>query len=366
MDTITSDINAPSAFKVKPMAHQLEYYNIAKGKRYFADGMEQGLGKTFSEINVIARLWSDNRINNVIIFAPNGVHANWHYNEIPKFMPDWVRYISAIWSSSQSLEIRKGLEKLFHESDSTKLRIFCVNWEAIQRGAGRKVVEKFCMTSSKLLIICDESQYIANPSSERFKFLTEMRKYSTARRIVSGTFMYNSPFDLFSQFSFLDQHILRTTSYFAFKSEYGVFIPSDSHAMKRILDKIEQKTGKRPKRAPQIEQRDDMGRPKYRNMDKLQSLISPYMFRKTKSECLDLPEKMYTCSYYEMSGKQKDAYDLMKKQCRVIFDDGYETAVSKLVAIGKLSQITSNFIIDSETKIIHDIDEENPKLELLK
>jgi SNF2 family DNA or RNA helicase len=49
------------------------------------------------------------------------------------------------------------------------------------------------------------------------------------------------------------------------------------------------------------------------------------------------------------------------------FEDGYTTAVNKMNSVFKLLQITSNFLIDTESKTIMDIDkDENPKLDILK
>lgn len=354
-------------FKVKPFDHQFKYISISSRKRYYANGSEQGTGKTAMEINTMARLWGADRINSVLILAPNGVHLNWYYNEIPSFMPDYVRYISAAWSSKAKRDMKQKMQKLFNETDSTKLRIFCVNWEAIQTSRGQRVVNQFCESSTKLMIVCDESHYIANPNSVRYKFLESIRHHSVARRIMSGTIMFNSPFDLFSQYSFLDPNILQTSSYFAFKAEYGVMSDERSYVVKNIMKKIEEKTGKKPKRAPQIIQKDDSGRPMYRNLDRLESIISPYTYRVLKKDCLDLPEKLYTNSYYEMTPKQEEAYNLMKEECRIVFEDGYMTSVSKMNAVGKLLQITSNFIIDTEAKTVMTIDaDENPKLDMLK
>ena len=54
------------------------------------------------------------------------------------------------------------------------------------------------------------------------------------RRIMSGTPVNNAPFDLFSQFLFLDESILQTTSYYAFKTEYAEMLDSNNRVIQKI------------------------------------------------------------------------------------------------------------------------------------
>jgi SNF2 family DNA or RNA helicase len=56
----------------------------------------------------------------------------------------------------------------------------------------------------------------------------------------------------------------------------------------------------------------------------------------------------------------------MEEDFRMELADGSMTPVNKLASIGKLCQITSNFMKNTETKEVIKIDKENPKLNLLK
>jgi SNF2 family DNA or RNA helicase len=318
-------------------------------------------------INELALFWGQGKINSALIIAPNGVHTNWHIREITAHMPEWVRYISAAWDTEKTRRTDPELNALFEVTDSTMLRIFCTSWDAMSHQRGQQMIEKFCLTSSKLLIIADESHNAANPSSIRSKFLHKIKKYSTARRIMSGTFMHNSPFDLFSQFSFLSENILETTSYYAFKNEYCEMLEKDNRVIKKVIANIEAKTGKPYNRTPQIPAKDGIGNPRYKNIDKLHQLIAPHQFRVLKAECLDLPKKIYTQSFFELTSVQKEAYKKMREECRAVLEDGSVTAFNKLAALAKLPQIAANFLIDTETKKVQIIDKaRNPKLELMK
>lgn len=355
------------AFKTNPYQHQVNYLNIGQKKRYYANGSEQGTGKTWMSINEAAMLWGQGKINNILVIAPNGVHTNWYRREIPEHMPDWVRYKSAAWDAEKTRKDDKFLDDLFNETDSTVLRIFCVSWDAMSHVRSQHLIEKFCITSSNLLIIADESHNAGNPSSIRSKFLHKLHKYSAARRILSGTFMFNSPFDIFSQFSFLDERILGTTSFYAFKNEYAEIIQPGHRMFDAIMKELKAKSGKENVRAPQIVAKDKHGNPKYKNIEKLHRLIEPYTFRVLKSECLDLPQKIYTQSFFELTSKQRETYRLLFEECRIMLEDGTMTPMQKLAAMSKLPQVPSNFLINTETKKVQIIDKErHPKLELMQ
>lgn len=356
-------------YKEPPLAHQLRAIAKAKGKKGFMFSCEQGTGKTFIEINEIAQLWGEGKINGVIVFAPNGVHSNWVEIELPKFMPDWVRWRSRAWNSAALADEARDFETILSatENDSSELRIMTMNWEALTAERSLGVIKQFIRGATKLMLVGDESQAIANPTIKRCKELAKIRMQAVVRRTMTGTPVLNAPFDLFGQYDFLDPGtILGTTSFVAFKAEYADMIPAHHPMMKHIMEKRPTANG----RVPQIVMEDPItGLPSYKNLDKLARLVEPYTFRVLKAECLDLPEKVYTQSFFELEPGQRKAYRLMEKEFRFLVGQGPDqTAVSKLTSLGKLTQISSGFLIDTaeqRTQLVVDQDD-NPKLKLLR
>jgi SNF2 family DNA or RNA helicase len=222
-----------SKFKTKPYKHQLECLNKFGRRKYFALLADMGTGKSWIIINNVADLWSSGDCDSVLVLAPSGVHTNWTRLELPKHMPDWVRYKAVAWKPDKSKKYRSELDALYAPSGSA-LRVLTMNWEALQHKSGIDEAIKFAQTSSKLMIVCDESDAIKNPTTTRAKNLNKLKKLSTWRRIMSGTPINNSPFDAFNQFSFLDENILQTTSFYAFKAEYAEMVDNNS----RIIQKI--------------------------------------------------------------------------------------------------------------------------------
>ena len=346
-----------SHFKTTPYKNQINFLQKYLRYEYVALDWKMGTGKTWAAINNATELWAAGDCNSLLVFAPNGVHLNWVLKEIPKHVPDWVRYRAVAWTSSQKKKDREDLEELFDPKDND-LRILTVNWEAIQSKRGFDFVEKFCIGSEKLMIVCDESDSVKNPKAARTKALMKLKKYSTWRRIMSGTMINNSPFDLYSQYSFLDESILQTTSFYAFKSEYAEMIDERSP----LMNAIRAKTGSRF--SPQVIAKDGKGKPKYRNLDRLKMLIQPYTSTVLKEDCLDLPDKIYKTVLFEMTKEQKEVYKIAKEKCRLVFA-GEETPFAKLVAFTKLAQITSGYFIHPFSDIPVRIQGDNPKLSLL-
>jgi len=358
METSTQRSEALSKFKTQPYRHQLECLNKFGRQQAFALLAEMGTGKTWIVINNIADLWSSEDCDAVLVLAPNGVHTNWTRLELPKHMPDWVRYRAAAWVSAPNKKEKEDLESLYANPGSGELRILTMNHEALQTKRGIEFAERFCMTGRRVMIVADESDAYKNPTAARTKALMKLRRLSYWRRIMSGTPINNAPFDAFSQFSFLDEHILGTTSFYAFKAEYAEMLQQGNP----LLEAIKKRSDSRF--TPQVVAKGVGGRPKYRNLDKLSKLIAPHSFRVLKKDCLDLPDKIYKTLVFSMTREQIEIYKKAEQECRLVYANE-ETPFNKLVAVTKLAQITSGYYIHPLAEEPVRIEGDNPKLDLL-
>lgn len=357
-------------FKTTPMAHQLRGFDLLKGKVGFALLMEQGTGKTKVAIDDAARCWGDGTIDALLVLAPNGVHTKWVTIELPKHMPDWCPYVASYFSAGATKKHLSTIEKLFErtpDGEPRPLRVLTMNYEALATQDGVKLLERFSQTFNAMCVV-DESQRIKNPKAVRTEKLLKIRRRFPRRRILSGTPVTKAPFDIFSQFYFLDPTILRTDSYTAFKTEYAEMLDKDHFLVKKLQRGAwQKKDGSPSKRVPQIIARDEDGMPKYRNLDKLQRLIAKHSFRVLKKDCLDLPDKIYDTLPFEMTPRQSEIYHRMERERRaelIRVIDGLERAgkshgvtleealmagrelivANKLSAMAKLQQITCGYL----------------------
>jgi SNF2 family DNA or RNA helicase len=357
-------------FKTTPMAHQLRGFDLLEGKAAFALLMEQGTGKTKVAIDDAARCWGEGKIDAMLVLAPNGVHTKWVTIELPKHMPDWCPYVAAYFSAGATKKHLATIEKLFERTpngDPRPMRVLTMNYEALATVEGIKLLDRFTNTFNAYGVV-DESQRIKNPKAVRTDAVLKRRRRFPVRRILSGTPVTKAPFDIFSQFYFLDPTILRTDSYTAFKTEYAEMLPPNHYLVKKLQRGAwQKKDGSPSKRVPQIIARDEAGLPQYRNLEKLQRLISKHSYRVLKKDCLDLPEKIYDSLPFDMTPRQAEVYHRMERERRAelmnvidsLWKEGKRAGMSqeealmvgrelivanKLSAMAKLQQITCGYL----------------------
>ena len=342
-------------FKTQPYRHQLEAYEISREREYFALLMEQGTGKTKVIIDTAAHLYGLGRIDAVLVVAPNGVHRNWVLNELPTHHPDWAPFISAYWAATPNKQERQLLENL-RDPNFVGIRWLALNVEAFSSEKGRKIAENWLHTH-KVLFVIDESSRIKSPTAQRTKALLKLGKLAPYRRIMTGTPVTQAPTDVFSQFLFLDEHILGTSSFYAFKAEYAELLPANHGLMRHITARTNARF------TPQVVATDKEGRPIWKNLDKLQDLLAPHSYRKRKVECLDLPPKIYQRIYHELDANQKKAYQLIKEELRALLDTGEVKVLTKLESILRLQQVCGGHRVDGTS--FFETPEKNPRIKAL-
>jgi SNF2 family DNA or RNA helicase len=300
--------------KCKPFAHQQECLELSWDKTAYALLLEMGCGKSKVVIDNIAALHIEKKINGVLIIAPKGVYLNWVKNEIPAHMPDEVDYYIHAWSSYQTQAYKLKQEQIMRPSPDA-IDIFVMNIEALNGEKGMLAAIKFLENHDAMTII-DESTCIKNPQADRTKRAFTLAKLSKYRRIMTGTPITQSPLDLFSQFKFLNQGILEFSSFTAFRAYYAEqqLIRMGHRAFNKVIG--------------------------YRNLDQLQRRIANHSYRKLKTECLDLPEKIYQTRHIELTEEQRKLYDRLKDEALIQMADDMVTVTSALTMIMRLQQIT--------------------------
>lgn len=345
--------------KTEPMSQQRTALERMDGRRWYSLFMEQGTGKTWAFLADAERYHAREKIDGLLVFAPNGVHTNWVRREIPTHMVK-DSALAMAWRSGAAPRYRRALEEVL--APQRKLRILTVNYQALRSQDAREFVLRF-LQSGRMMCVLDESHYIKNPTSFTTKEIMKLRPHMTAVRIGSGTPM-DKPEDIFAQFQFLKEGLLGTDNFRAFISEFAVLAnwqnpKTDSDwAFKKQVEK-------HPRMAwATIVARDDTtGKPMYRNLDRLNKLIAEHSYRVLKKDCLDLPPKVYTSVYFDMSAKQQKAYELMEQLLRIELEDGTATSVSALASLVKLQQITSGYVVVPGRDEPMYVGDDNPRVE---
>lgn len=155
-------------------------------------------------------------------------------------------------------------------------------------------------------VILDESQAIKNPTSIITK---AVRKLNAANRLIlTGTPIENSTMDLWSQMSFVNPGLLGSQTYF--RDEFQI----------------------------PIEKKNDEDKSR-----RLYNLIKPFILRRHKSQvATDLPEKVESIQYCEMSEEQEKAYEEAKAYYRNLILQSIDTDginKSQLVVLQGLTKL---------------------------
>jgi hypothetical protein len=308
------DVDFP--FNKKPYKHQLQAFSLARGKKAFGYFMEQGTGKTKVLLDDAADIFLNGgecgKIDTLVIVAPNGVHAQWVNEQIPEHLSPSVPWASGYTVASPTPEEASRLRKAV--SFRGGLRIIAIHIDMMSYPKGKAFLGEILRGSQAMLVI-DESSRIKDSSSKRTKALLELGKLAKYRRILTGTPISQGVEDLYSQFRFLDKHILGYDSFYAFRNH---FCRMGGYQNKKIVG--------------------------YVNEDELKRKIDSYSYRVLKDDCLDLPERNYIRQEVLFSPEQKSVYDAMKKDFFLDLDAGILTARLALTRLIRLQQLIGGFV----------------------
>ena len=303
-------------FKTKPFKHQIKALEKSWSKQSWAWFMEMGTGKTKVCIDNIAMLYDRGKIKSALVIAPNGIKRNWR-KELSVHMPDHVEYMDAVWVASPKKKEQIELMNVCQISD--KLQILIMNIEALSTGRGLDFARSFVLPGFCFMVI-DESTTIKNHSARRTKNIMKISNLAKYRRIMTGSPVTKSPLDLYSQVEFLGPWLLEQSNYYAFRARYAIIQQRSvgSHSFQHVMG--------------------------YQRLDELTAVLREFSTRILKSECLDLPDKLYTKRTVAMTPEQLKAYVEMKKSAITFFEENTMTAASVLTQMIRLHQITCGHV----------------------
>ena len=303
-------------FKTKPFKHQLKALEESWNRQAWAWFMEMGTGKTKVCIDNIAMLYDRGKIKSALVIAPNGIKRNWR-KELSVHMPDHVEYMDAVWVASPKKKEQIELMNVCQMSD--KLQILIMNIEALSTGRGLDFARSFVLPGFCFMVI-DESTTIKNHSARRTKNIMKISNLAKYRRIMTGSPVTKSPLDLYSQVEFLGPWLLEQSNYYAFRARYAIIQQRSvgSHSFQHVMG--------------------------YQRLDELTAVLREFSTRILKSECLDLPDKLYTKRTVAMTPEQLKAYVEMKKSAITFFEENTMTAASVLTQMIRLHQITCGHV----------------------
>ena len=310
-----------------PYAHQRVALEESWDAEYYALFMEMGTGKTKVVIDTMAVLWEAGKLKAALIIAPKGVYDNWLQAEIPTHLPPRVPYKVCRWTPSKTKKFEEELTDFIVDQEP-RLKIFVMNVEAFSTPRGSVAATAFLYQNPDNIVVVDESTTIKNRKAARTKSIMSLQKRAKYRRILTGSPITKSPMDLFSQCGFLDHKALGFNSFYAFQSRYAT-------VQQRIMG---------PRSFRQITG--------YRRLDELTEKLDAFSNRILKTDCLDLPAKVYIRRDVALTPEQDRVYKQMKKLALAQLESGeLVTTVSVLTQIMRLQQICCGHLQPDEGEI---------------
>lgn len=316
--------------KTTPFGHQAEEFDT-----HFSDGpralfWEMGTGKSKVIIDTAARLYEAGEIDAVIVVAPPSVHFNWKTDEFPAHLPDHVMERTAfhVWQTikSNTLWHKRAFEEVLADKG---LPVLCISYSGFMTKKGKAAVAHM-LNQKRCLYVLDESTNIKNPGAKRTKSITASGRYAHYKRILTGTPVANSPFDVYSQIKFLDENYWKRKAIrnaAVFREMFGIFHEMEVNGVK---------TG----------EKFCVG---YDNLEVLQGWVADISSRVLKEDVLDLPPKLYSKVYFDLTSEQRRAYDDLKSDFETELADGQlATAPLVIQRLTRFRQITGGYLPTDE------------------
>ena len=347
-----------------PFAHQLRLWREEREARGRCTFWEQGTGKTKFVIDQIMWLRMHGLLDGVIVVAPNGVHRNFIVEEWRKHWVPAAGRCDCLWfqaTKAGSLRYQEEVDRLL----ASDFPVFAMSYDSLlqddrKHSSGRELpggrtIAGTLLRSRRIMMVFDEAGRVKNPSAKRTRLALKAAQLAAYVRVLNGTPVSNSPFDVYTQVMLADPDFWKRrgiNSHDGFCTQYGQwstgYAPSPHGARK----------------FPKLDS--------YRNLDDLQKALSEIGSRVLKEDVLDLPPKLYTRRVFDLSPAQRRIYEQLR-QDSIAWLDGTEGSGSKvsatlaIVRMGRLQQITCGYVpVDGEEPSDPvDIDPENPRIALL-
>ena len=293
--------------------------------------MNNGLGKTMQVINLACIKKQQRSYKHcLIICGVNGLKWNWKA-EVEKHSNEKAYILGTRYDSKGNEKIgsiNDRLEDLETLLDDYKRKDGLINTDFgiynsyfiitnIETLRNEKIIQKLkelCDEEIINMIALDEGHKCKDPTSQQGKALLKLQAETMIS--MTGTPLMNNPLDLYIHLKWLgyEKH-----AYYSFKKHYCIFGGFGGYQI--------------------------VG---YRNLDQLKEQFEDIMLRRLKKDVLDLPDKIYTTEYVEMSPKQAKIYKEVSMEIKENIDK-VTNAINPLAELIRLRQATGYTGILSST-----------------
>lgn len=275
-----------TTWKTEPYEHQKAFLKFSESHAQMLLLDQPGLGKTKQSLDLIAnRILAGQIRKALIIVGVSGLQYNWQ-NEVKKHT-DLVGYILGtrpVGKSGLQTKIGSGKDKVDDVNRLKKMaaQVIITNIESLRNSAIVEALKQQVQDGVIGMVVVDEVHKCKNPKAKQTEGLLELDTHYKLG--LTGTPIVNSPLDLYAMMKWLNRTVPPKTY---FEAKYCI------------------KGG--------FEDREVIG---YKNLDDLAFDFHCWTLRRTKKECLDLPEKTVQTYYVDLLPEQKKLYKEIQKDLR--------------------------------------------------
>lgn len=302
---VTRIMEACLPYYPKFFTHQSEGVQEAYYKKANFLAYEMGLGKTITAAS-LSRVW---QIPRTVVICPAAVKFNWYRDLTDKFGFNPIYF--TMLDSSKKRTFRALMERF----------VIC-NYDIVDK------FEEIIASSEVGHFIFDEAHYLKNHLTGRTKAVSSLvEKFPDAKiTFLSGTPIANRVNDIFSYLKLVGHELGHNHK--KFLDEYTI------QTKNRSVDRV---TGGK-------------------NLQDLHLKLANFMIRKTKEECLDLPDKVYLSYRYELD-------DYKAEYNKIIDELGKQKSISALSSnLHSLNIVTSKAKLKGIVEIANTIIAEGRKV----
>lgn len=300
---------------IVPFLHQKQATAFCMNLPKAALWLDLGLGKTFTSILVARLRFFYKQICKVLIVCPRSIMTQW-VEEINRFSPKGEQQTFLL----RGTPAQKAKAVLaFQQVPKNKLAYAIVTYESLDGLRDQ-------LYRSAHMFILDESTKIKNPKAIRTKNTIELCNTIPYGLALTGLAYLTNPIDLFSQIQAIDRTVYGTNSW-----EFG----------NHYIDFFKASFGR--------------GIRGYKHIDELKSRAYYVAFSRTKADCLDLPEKMYSIRRLPLYDTQKKFYDQITEDILGEVDVGNGEILDvkgTLAKLERIQQVLAGFIYKPNGEIL--------------
>lgn len=293
-------------FTTTPLPHQIEAFNYGMERDELLIGDEQGLGKTKESIDITVARKKD-LCKCLIVCGVNSVKYNWEA-EIKTHSKE-----KSVMLDQKTMPLRvKALNEWLRGAEYYAI----INIESLRNEAIQDAIYLGIKDGFIGCIIVDEIHKAKNGTSQQGKALRTLK--SPVKIGLSGTPM-NKAEDLWNILTWLG---VEKRSFYSFRNAYCVM---GGYGGYKVVG--------------------------HKNLESLNAELNKVMLRRKKEEVLELPPKIHSTEFVELTAKQRKLYGEIKQG--IIEDmDNILGSVNPLSCTLRLRQLTGGMFT-----------EDNPKLE---